>query len=164
MKWLYLRWGLIFLAAMTVSLFGVRRYDRDVKAISPERLLRARPTEVVRVIGRVEAGTIVKGEGGKPMAFQLSGEGERISVRYRGDDTENLRDLKTLVMIGKWDPTTQIFEGERIGLTPNYGFITAAYLVVLVPLGLFLFGMERKVARLYILIKEEKVYQPEGQA
>lgn len=98
------------------------------------------------------------------MAFQLSGEGERISVRYRGDDTENLRDLKTLVMIGKWDPTTQIFEGERIGLTPNYGFITAAYLVVLVPLGLFLFGMERKVARLYILIKEEKVYQPEGQA
>ncbi len=161
MKWFYIRWGGVLIIAAIIGVLGIQRYYRDVTAISPDRLLHDQPTQTVRVLGRVEAGSIVKeGEGG-PVAFQLSGQGATVSVRYLGEASENLRDLKTLVMVGKWNPTTHIFEAEKTSLMPNYGFVTAAYLISLLPMGIFLFNMERKVALLYILIKEEKVYQPE---
>jgi hypothetical protein len=102
----------------------------------------------------------VKDPSGKETRFQLAGERERISVRFMGDDPENLRELKTIVVAGRWDDTARELEGQKITLTPNYGFITAAYLIGLIPMGLFLFNMERKVAILYTRIKEEKVYQP----
>ncbi len=159
MKWLYLRWGGVLIIAAIIGVFGIQRYDRDVTAISPDRLLRDQPTQTVRVLGMVEPGSIVK-EGGA-VAFQLSGEGAKVSVRYVGDESDNLRDLKTVVMVGTWNPATHLFESGKIALVPNYGFVTAAYLLSLIPMGLFLFNMERKVAMLYILIKEEKVYQPE---
>jgi hypothetical protein len=147
--------------AAIIGVLGIQRYHRDVTAISPDQLLRDQPAKTVRVLGMVEAASLVKeGEGG-PIAFQLSGEGAKVSVRYIGQESENLRDLKTLVIGGRWNSTTQIFEADKISLVPNYGFITAAYLASLIPMGLFLFNMERKVAMLYILIKEEKVYQPE---
>ncbi len=149
--------------AAIIGVLGIQRYNRDVTAISPHHLLQDQPTQAVRILGMVEAGSILKeGEGG-PVAFQLSAEGVKLSVRYLGEETENLRDLKTVVVGGKWNPTTRIFEAEKISVVPNYGFITAAYLASLIPMGLFLFNMERKVALLYILIKEEKVYQPEEQ-
>lgn len=163
MKWFYIRWGGVLIVAAVIGVLGIQRYYRDVTAISPDRLLRDQPAEAVRVLGMVEAASIVKeGEAG-PVAFQLSGEGAKVSVRYTGEASENLRDLKTLVVGGKWNSTSQIFEADKISLVPNYGFITAAYLASLIPMGLFLFNMERKVAMLYILIKEEKVYQPEEQ-
>lgn len=161
MKRFYIRWGGVLIITAIIGALGIQRYNRDVTAISPDRLLREQPAQAVRVLGMVEAASIVKeGEGG-PVAFQISGEGAKVSVRYIGEESDNLRDLKTLVIGGKWNSTSQVFEADKISLVPNYGFITAAYLASLIPMGLFLFNMERKVAMLYIQIKEEKVYQPE---
>lgn len=159
MKWFYIRWGGVLIIAAIIGVLGIQRYDRDVTAISPDRLLRDQPAQTVRVIGMVEAGSILKEEGA--VLFQLSGEGAKIPVRYGGEESENLRDLKTVVIVGTWNPTTKTFDSGKIALVPNYGFVTAAYLISLLPMGFFLFNMERKVAMLYILIKEEKVYQPE---
>jgi len=96
--------------------------------------------------------------------FELSGEGSRIAVQISEDEEEALRELKTVVLVGKWDRTRQVLNAGEVALVPNYGFITSAYLLSLIPLGLFLFQMERKVAMLYITIKEEKVYEAEAGA
>lgn len=146
---------------LIIGLLGLQRYHREVIAISPAQFFREPPAQPVRVWGMIEAGSIKKEE--TRLTFLLSGEGERVPVSYRGEDTESVRELKTLVIEGKWDPSTRTLDAQKISLTPNYGFVTAAYLVSLVPLGLFLFHMERKVALLYIMIKQEKAYQPEEQ-
>jgi cytochrome c-type biogenesis protein CcmE len=161
MKWVYIRWGGVLMIAAIIGVLGIQRYNRDVTVISPHHLLHDQPTQTVRILGMVEAGSIRKEGEGSSVAFQLSAEGVKLSVRYLGEESENLRDLKTLVVAGKWNSTSQTFEADKIALVPNYGFITAAYLASLIPMGLFLFNMERKVAMLYILIKEEKIYQPE---
>ena len=144
-----------------IGLLGMQRYYRDVNALSPEQLLREQPIQTVRVLGRIEAGSLMKEETG--MKFLLSGESEKVPVSYRGEETDSLRELKTLVIVGKWDPSAHKFDAQKVSITPNYGFVTAAYLLSLIPLGLFLFHMERKVALLYIMIKQEKAYQPEEQ-
>ncbi len=146
---------------LVIGLLGLQRYHRDVTAISPAQLLREPPAQPVRVLGMIEAGSLKKEEG--RLTFLLSGEGEKVSVSYGSDETESVRELKILVIEGKWDSSARVLEARKISLTPNYGFVTAAYLVALVPLGLFLFNMERKVALLYIMIKQEKAYQPEEQ-
>jgi cytochrome c-type biogenesis protein CcmE len=161
MKRFYIRWGAVLAIGVVIGLLGLQRYYRDVNALSPEQLLREQPVQAVRVLGRIEGGSLVKEEAQRK--FLLSGESEKVSVSYRGEETESLRELKTLVVEGKWDPSTRILEAQKISITPNYGFITAAYLVSLIPLGLFLFNMERKVALLYIMIKQEKAYQAEEQ-
>lgn len=163
MKRFYIRWGGVLIIAAIIGVLGIQRYNREVTTLSPHHLLHDQPVQTVRILGMVEAGSILKeGEGG-PVAFQLSSEGVKLSVRYLGEESENLRDLKTIVVGGRWNPTTRTLEAEKISLVPNYGFIMAAYLVSLIPMGLFLFNMERRVAMLYILIKEEKVYQSEEQ-
>lgn len=161
MKRFYIRWGGVLTIGLIIGLLGMQRYNREVTAISPDRLLRDPPAQPVRVLGRIEAGSLVKE--GTAVTFRLFGENEAIPVSYQGDETESLRELKTLVIEGKWDPSARVLEARKIALIPNYGFVTAAYLVTLIPLGLFLFHMERKVALLYIMIKQEKAYQPEEQ-
>lgn len=161
MKRFYLRWGVVLIVGIVIGLLGVRRYNDEVTAISPEAFLSERPAETVRVIGRVEAGSLVKE--GSQTTFLLSGKSEKVPVRYIGEDSESLRELKTLVIQGRWNAADRELEAQKISLTPNYGFVAAAYLITLVPLGLFLFHMERKVALLYIMIKQEKPYQPEEQ-
>ena len=94
-------------------------------------------------------------------AFELAGEKEKVSVRYSGEAPANLRELKTLVVIGRWNSSARQFEAHEISLLPNYGFVTGAYLVGIIPLSLFLFGMERRVELLYNKIKTTKLYEPE---
>ncbi|MHB8483600.1 MAG: cytochrome c maturation protein CcmE domain-containing protein [Nitrospiria bacterium] len=160
MKTFYLRWGGILSVALILGLLGGQRYYREVSAISPDQVL-SRPGQVVRVQGRIEAGSLVIEPSLHKADFQIAGEKEKISVQFTGDELDNLRELKVIVLLGKWDPAARRFESQKTALTPNYGFITAAYLVGLLPLGFFLFKMERKVSLLYALIKQEKIYQPE---
>lgn len=160
MKGVYLRFGGALALTILIGGLGAQRYYREVAAISPERLLKNPPARTVRVLGRVEGGSLMKDPSGKEARFELFGAGARVPVRYRGDDPDNLRELKTIVVVGRWDGAARELEGDSIALLPNYGYITAAYLVGLIPMGLFLFHMERKVALLYTRIKEEKVYQP----
>ena len=159
MKGVYLRWGGALALTILIGALGAQRYYQEVAAISPERLLQNPPGQTVRVLGRVEGGSLMKGPSGKETRFQLGGPAEKVPVRFLGDDPDNLRELKTIVVVGRWDGTTRELEAQKIALIPNYGFITAAYLVALIPMGLFLFNMERKVEMLYTQIREEKVYQ-----
>ncbi len=156
---IYFRWITILIILGMVSLLGLVRYYKEVYALSPEALLEKQPEGVVRVLGRVEAGTLREGPEGS--LFKLSGVSvgkTSVWVRYEGKPNENLRELKVLVVGGKWDTGKMEFSAQRFGRTPNYGFVVAAYLTALVPLGLFLFNMERNVILLSLLIKEEKSY------
>jgi cytochrome c-type biogenesis protein CcmE len=170
---LYLRWVVVIFVGLVIAWFAVQHYDREVKPITPEQVLEMGPVGTVRVIGRVQAGSLritpPVSRGGSLLAdFELAGEQERLAVHYDGPEDDNLRELKTLVVVGHLNPVGspggRRFEAHEFDLLPNYGFITAAYVLALIPLGLFLFGMERRVALLYTVMKETTVYQPEADA
>jgi cytochrome c-type biogenesis protein CcmE len=171
-KGLYLRWVVVICVALVIAWLAAQHYDREVRPITPEALLQSRPVGTVRVIGRVQAGSLKSATpeagGGSLLAdFELAGEQAQLAVHYDGPADDNLRELKTLVVIGHLDSAGSDgprFEAHEFDLLPNYGFITAAYLLALIPLGLFLFGMERRVALLYTVIKETTIYQPEAGA
>ena len=160
MKVFYIRCGAILLAAVMIALLGVWRYEREVTTVSPEELLREQPTGTVRVLGTVQPGSLMT-EKPKGARFRLAGDRDRLSVRYTGEENDNLRELKTLVIVGRWNPISRELEADEISLVPNYGFIAAAYLIGIVPMVVFLFGMERKARLLYHEIKGTTVYRPE---
>ena len=181
MRGLYLRWAGIIGIALVIAWLAAQHYDRAVKTITPGQLLQTRPVGTVRVIGLVQAGSLrvtPQEETTTPphtpamilADFELADQQERLPVHYDGPADDNLRELKTLVVVGHLTPdgpdgpAGRRFEAHEFDLLPNYGFITAAYLLALIPMGLFLFGMERRVALLYTVIKETTTYQPERDA
>jgi cytochrome c-type biogenesis protein CcmE len=153
------------LAGCVITLLGVQRYSQEVTTIFPEQLLQDQPAGTVRVLGTVQAGSLssLGEEAASPYQarFRLSGEKEDLSVWYTGENPDNLRELKSLVVVGRWNASSQEFEAHEIQLLPNLGYVAAAYLITLLPMGLFLFRMERKVELLYNEIKSAKVYEPE---
>jgi len=156
----YLRWGVIVLLGFWIATAGAIRYFKDVRPMAPQEVLSHQPAGPVRIVGMVEAGSLIKGHPDSPSRFSLVRNGQRISVEYRGSDPDLIRELKTLVLVGRWDATSGLFTAGEIHLVPNYGFITTAYLVM-VPLAVYLFLMERRVRLLYNEIKNSKVYEPE---
>jgi cytochrome c-type biogenesis protein CcmE len=157
---IYFRWAIVLIILGMISIFGTLRYEKEVAAFSTESLLRERPNQVVRVRGTVVPGTLIKGE--SESTFDIEEEKTKMSARYIGQEDDNLRELKLLVLEGIFDSGKMQFSAEKILPNPHYGFVLAAYLISIVPLVFFLFGMERKMILLSILIKEEKGYQPEG--
>ncbi len=166
MRRLYIRWGAILIAVFLVATLGWMRYEREVTTIAPERLLSQTPGGTVRVLGRVKAGSLSAREGASgaltEATFVLAGQDEEVFVRYEGEPAENIRDLKQIVAIGRWDPAAGEFLAHETANLPNYGYVSAAYLLVLIPMGVFLFRMERRVELLYTEIKTAKPYEPEG--
>ena len=138
-----------------------QRYDRELRAVSPEALRSAPHSGKIRVEGWVEAGTLSVNPEKKTAGFILSGTKERFPVDYRGDDLDSLRELKFIVISGKWNSGAGRFEAGKISLVSNYGYIMAAYLAGFFSLAFYLFNMERKVALLTRAIKKEKLYQPD---
>ena len=161
MIWLNVRWAGLLLGVFILAFLGARHYRSELKSISPEEILLLQPIRVVRVLGIVQGGSLVYDPRSHQAAFQLAGEREKISVQYRGEAPENLRELKTLVVVGRWNSSDHQFEAYDISLVPNYGFVASAYLIGIIPTGLFLFSMERRVALLYNKIKSTKLYAPE---
>ncbi|MBI5197962.1 MAG: hypothetical protein HZA19_05065, partial [Nitrospirae bacterium] len=92
----------------------------------------------------------------------LQGEKTVLPVRYAGEDVDILRELKILVVTGRWNPETGEFQGESLALTPNYGFVAAAYLIGMLSTFLFLYIMERRLRLLYNDVKQAKLYEPEA--
>jgi cytochrome c-type biogenesis protein CcmE len=162
-KTFYLRWGGILFLGALLGLLGWQRYDRDVKTSTPEEVLHQASAIPLRIQGRIEAGSLAIDPSTHAAVFNLTGTGEKLAIRYVGDDLDSLRELKVVVLSGKWSPSARRFESQKMALTPNYGYVVSAYLIGLVPMALFLFRMERKVALLYAFIKQEKLYQPENQ-
>jgi cytochrome c-type biogenesis protein CcmE len=167
MNGFYIRWAIILSLGAGLFFLGLMRYREEVRTVSPEALLRHKPGGTVRLLGTVVPGTLEKPSesgnsgGSGEIRFTLKWAESEVPVRYSGDDPENLRDLKTLVIRGRLDKDSQVFQGDQISVVPNYGFITAAYIVGVLPLALFLFAMERRVRLLYREIKGTNVYEPE---
>lgn len=161
MKRFYVRWAVLLLGLFFFAVLGVRHYTKDLKSISPEQILQLQPAQTTRVMGIVQAGSLVYEPASHQAAFELAGEREKISIRYSGEAPENLRELKTLVVVGRWNPSGHQFEAHEIEGVPNYGFVAGAYLAGIIPIGLFLFSMERRVELLYNRIKSAKLYEPE---
>jgi cytochrome c-type biogenesis protein CcmE len=179
---LYLRWTVVLIGGVVLAGLAAQRYATDVRPLTPEQLRQSRPPDRVRVIGMVQPGSLAIEAGGKSdgtdvaemvASFNLAGElpgelageptglNDRLPVRYLGPADDNLRELKTIVIIGQLDGKSWQFVADRIDLIPNFGFISAAYLLGLIPLALFLFSMERRVTLLYTVIKETTLYKPE---
>lgn len=161
MKVLYIRWGILIVVFSTISFLGVSRYNRDVRSISPKALLSQAAGMETRVMGMIDAGSLKRGVEAGVFQFSLSADGTQVPVVFSGDDADVLRELKTIVVVGRFDAESGQINAAKIALIPNYGFIASAYLLSLLPLVFFLFYMERRVVLLYVMIKEEKVYQPE---
>lgn len=162
MTGLYLRWGAILAVAVILAVLASRYYDRNLASVAPDDILAGSTDRVVRVTGMVRAGTLKKEATSTRIRFDLAGMRETLAVQYDGPPQENLRELKTLVVIGRWDPTARLFQAHDIALVANYGFVVGAYVIGLVPLALFLFTMERKVDLLYHEIKQSKLYEPQA--
>src|SRR5205823_6196968 len=132
----YISWAGLLLGLFFFAMLGVRHYTRDLKSITPERLLLLQPTQIVRVLGIVQAGSLVYEPASHEAAFDLADERAKVSVRYSGPAPENLRELKMLVVVGRWNPSGRRFEAHEISLLPNYGFVAGAYLAGIIPIGL----------------------------
>jgi len=156
MKRLYLRWSGLVVVAAVIGGMAMWRVCHEVAALTPEAVLSQAPPGEIRVAGRVVE---VASDRGVPTFRFMDERVEPFRVRYTGPPDDNIRELKYLVVVGQWNPTERLFSADKIFPNPNIGFIVSAYLVACLSSALFLFGMEQKVARLYTLIKEEKIYQ-----
>ncbi|MBI3608356.1 MAG: cytochrome c maturation protein CcmE [Nitrospirae bacterium] len=161
MTGLYLRWSALVIAAVVIAALASRYFEQNLTSLTPEEIVSLQPTRVVRVIGLVKGGTLRGDLDSGHASFELAGRQEALPVEYDGPPPENLRELKTLVVIGSLDPSSGTFLAHELALVTNYGYVVGAYLIGLLPLAIFLFGMERKVTFLYREIKESKLYEPE---
>ena len=157
----YTKWGAMLLAMIVLSLLTYHHYQQELATLTPQDILRTAPAEEVRLLGMVQGGTLRGNVEGGDAQFDVIEEETSLSVQYHGPPPENLRELKKLVLIGKWSATANLFEAHDIGLVTNYGYVMGAYLIGLLPLALFVFAMSRKVSLLSAEIKESKLYQPE---
>lgn len=159
---LYLQWTVVTIAAALVAIAAARYYERQLTTVTPEAVLGSTAGPgVVRVQGQVAAGSLEGDPTAGRASFHLSGESAGLPVQYEGPPPENLRELKTLVVVGRWDPDAGVFRGHDVALVTNYGFVVGAYLAGFLPIALFLFAMERRVRALYAEIKRAKLYEPE---
>lgn len=161
---LYVQWTVITIAVAIVIGASFRYYERHLTTVTPEAVLEGtvRSGGVVRVQGQVAGGTLTGGPSAGQAAFQFRGEHAELPVQYVGPPPENLRELKTLVVVGRWDSEAGVFLAQDLALVTNYGFVVGAYLAGFLPLAVFVFAMERRVRLLYAEIKHTKLYEPES--
>ena len=157
----YIRWGAVLLVTLIIAFLGFQRYQKDVAGLTPDQLLQNPSQDKVRVIGIIQGGSLIKTDDKNRAFFLLQGEDKTLPVQYHGQDTDTLRDLKVVVITGRFYAGTGEFEGEAVSLIPNYGFVAAAYILGIIPALIFLFLMERKLRLLYMEVKEARLYEPE---
>jgi len=156
---LYVRWGALLIVAIIISVLTYNHYQQHLATWSPSQVKEQAPSEEVRVRGMVQGGTLEGQVDAGEATFELIEQEASIPVHYQGPPPDNLRELKVLILIGKWNSSDNIFEANDIAIVTNYGFIVGAYLIGLIPLAIFLFAMSRRVSLLYQEIKESKLYQ-----
>ena len=158
---LYTRWSLVLIVAVLISILTYNHYQQNLATWTPSQVQIQQPPEEIRALGRVQGGTLKGNISDGDATFRLIENEIAIPVHYRGLTPDNLRELKTLILLGKWNPSDNVFEARDIGLVTNYGFVISAYLIGLIPLAIFLFAMSRRVRFLYEEIKTSKLYQEE---
>ena len=150
------------MVAFILAILTSKHFEQNLASVSPKAVVTGSQTQSsLRVQGMVKSGSLT----GKPeeghAEFELLGESESLKVQYQGPPPENLRELKTLILIGRWDAEAGLFRAHETALVTNYGFVASAYIIALISLVVFVFLMSRKVSFLYQEIKESKLYEPE---
>jgi len=160
---LYTRWALILGATLILAFLTYQHYQQHLSTISMGTLLGSPPaTQPVRIQGMVKSGTL-KGDVEQGQAtFEFIEGASSLAVIYQGPPLENIRELKTLVLIGRWDSQAQVFRAQETALINNFGFVAASYLISVLALGWMVFAMSQRVMVLFKEIKESKLYEPEA--
>lgn len=163
MTGLYTRWAMILGATLLLAILTYQHYQQHLATLPVGTLLTNPPaTQPVRIQGMVKSGTL-KGDVEQGQAtFEFVDGPAGLFVEYQGPPLENIRELKTLVLIGRWDSQAQIFRAQDTALIPNFGFVAAAYLISITALGWMVFAMSQRVMVLFKEIKESKLYEPEA--
>ena len=163
MTGLYTRWAVILGAMVLLAILTYQHYQHHLATLPAGRLLtQPSATQPVRIHGMVKSGTL-KGDVEQGQAtFELMDNSTSIDVEYQGPPLENIRELKTLVLIGRWDSQAQIFKAQDTALINNFGFVAAAYIISILGLGWMVFAMSQRVMVLFKEIKESKLYEPEA--
>ena len=165
MTWFYSRWAALTVIAVILSALTHQHYQQHLASVTPEWLVMHNQSTnpSIRLEGMVKSGSLSGNLQEGQAEFKLVGDPTNVTVHYNGSPPENLRELKTLIVVGLWDPAQQIFRASEIALVTNYGFVISAYLVGIIPLILFVFSMSRKVTALFQVIKESKLYEPQAE-
>jgi cytochrome c-type biogenesis protein CcmE len=145
------RWLLVALLLGAVTALAFQRYQNEVSSLTPNEFGAVTASQSVRVLGRVQAGSlqITTGEA----RFILENEGAQVNVLYNGPDLDTLRELKTILIHGEKQADGSL-HADVVSITPNYGFIVGAYGVAGVILLLFAFLVEARLRRM------EKEFHP----
>jgi cytochrome c-type biogenesis protein CcmE len=162
MTGLYARWAIMFGGILLLAIMTFQQYQRDLSTISLATVLNS-PTssEPVRIQGMVKSGTLSGDVEEGKATFELIDGPTTLPVEYAGPPLENIRELKTMVLIGQLDPATKTFKAKDTALINNFGFVAAAYLLTVISICWALFAMSQRVMVLFKEIKEEKLYEPE---
>lgn len=145
-------WLAVAILMMAVVGFAYDRYLCAAASVPPQTFAAMAEDDSVRVLGRVQAGS-VKLEG-ETLSFALEEGGTSIQVAYRGPDKDMVRELKALLVFGKRLPDGSMAAGG-VSSAANYSFIAAAYGLALGLLLLFAWMQERAVR-----IMEKRLEQP----
>lgn len=140
-----LRWGLVLALLGIVTALAFQRYQHEVASLTPLEFGHAATVHPVRVLGRVQAGSLKMSA--TEARFALEGQGAVVSVVYRGPDKDTLRELKTILARGVKQADGSL-SADLVSIAPNYAFIVAAYGAVGLILLLFAFVVERQVRRM----------------
>jgi cytochrome c-type biogenesis protein CcmE len=159
----YTRWAIILGATLLLAILTYQHYQQHLATLPVENLLKKPPaTQPVRVQGMVQSGTLEGDLEQGEATFTLVDGSASIAVEYQGPPLENIRELKTLVLIGRWNSQSQTFKARDTALIHNFGFVAAAYLISVLALGWMIFAMNQRVMVLFKEIKESKLYEPEA--
>jgi len=159
----YARWAIMVGGIILLTIMTYHQYQRDLSTISLATLSTSAPTtETVRIQGMVKSGTLSGAVEEGQATFEFIDGPTTLAVEYAGPPLENIRELKTMVLIGHLDPETKTFKAKDTALINNFGFVAAAYLLTVIALGWSIFAMSQRVMVLFKEIKEEKLYEPEN--
>jgi cytochrome c-type biogenesis protein CcmE len=139
------RWLLVVLLLGSVTALAFLRYQNEVASVAPREFRAAAVGQTLRVLGRVQAGSlqIIAGQA----HFLLENDGAQVRVLYRGPDLDTLRELKTILASGE-KLTDGSLRAAAISITPNYAFIVAAFASAGTILLLFALLVEIRLRRL----------------
>ncbi len=140
------RWLLVALLLGTVAILAFQRYQNEVASVAPSEFGAAAVSQPLRVLGRVQAGSLKK-IAADEARFILESDGAQVSVLYRGPDLDTLRELKTILAHGEKQADGSL-RADAISITPNYSFIVGAYGMAGVILLLFAFLVEARLRRM----------------
>ena len=160
----YARWAVMIGGIILLAMMTFQQYQRDLSTISLATVLNSPATsKIVRIQGMVKSGTLSGAVDQGQATFELVDGPTTLPVEYAGPPLENIRELKTIVLLGHLDHETKTFKAKDTALISNFGFVAAAYVITVFSLGWAIFAMSQRVMVLFKEIKEEKLYEPENE-